>query len=549
MSEFSTKAPGVYLKEVSGVRPISGVGTAMPAFVGLAPSGPFEPTFIANWSQYDELYGGLVDGMSLGQSVFAYVANGGSACLVVRVAAGGEDVASAASATLQTASGDDALVLTAKQPGTAGNDVSIEVTDAAPAGGGGAGGTEDTDSGTDAGAEGDGGDTDPATAETTLPTTTPAAAPSEEASTFDLTVRAGDQVEEYQGLTAQSMAGQLKRSKLLAVTAGGSGGRPAAGSTTLSGGAAGAELSAAAFLGEEKKLTGLAGVAVVDEVTMLAAPDLMTSLATGAMSAVDVRAVQTAMIDQCEALGDRMAILDPPLFGPDPGQETTPLTPQDALAWLDQMPASKFAAAYYPGVTILDSVTGTQAVLPPSGFVAGAWARNDAEKGVGSAPTGRLRHAIGLSRQVVDAEQGPMNARGLNCLRVFRGSGPVIWGARTLSDDSEWRYLNVRRLFNYIEESVMEGTKFAVFEPNDTDLHARLSRSVTAFLLGLWRDGALVGATPAQAFYVKCDAETNPSDLVDQGIVTIEIGAAPVKPAEFVVIRVRQTNDAATVSA
>ncbi len=378
---------------------------------------------------------------------------------------------------------------------------------------------------------------------------TSAAAPPEEAATFDLTVRAGDQVEEFQGLTAQSMVGQLARSKLLTVTAGGSGGRPAAGSTTLSGGAAGAALSAAAFLGEEKSRTGLAGVAVVDEVTMLAAPDLVTSLATGAMSADDVRAVQIAMIDQCEALGDRMAILDPPLFGPDPGQETTPLTPQDALAWLDQMPASKFAAAYYPGVTILDPVTGTQAVLPPSGFVAGAWARNDAEKGVGSAPTGRLRHAIGLSRQVVDAEQGPMNARGLNCLRVFRGSGPVIWGARTLSDDSEWRYLNVRRLFNYIEESVMEGTKFAVFEPNDTDLHARLSRSVTAFLLGLWRAGALVGATPAQAFYVKCDAETNPSDLVDQGIVTIEIGAAPVKPAEFVVIRVRQTNDAATVSA
>ena len=129
------------------------------------------------------------------------------------------------------------------------------------------------------------------------------------------------------------------------------------------------------------------------------------------------------------------------------------MSPQECLAWRDGLTSSKFATTYYPWVTVFDAASGTQTMQPASGFVAGAWARNDAELGVGSAPTGRLRHAVGLVRQVTDPEQGLLNPRGVNCLRVFRGSGPVIWGARTLSDDSEWRYLNVRRLFNYIGDA------------------------------------------------------------------------------------------------
>lgn len=516
MPDYSTKAPGVYLEEVSGVRPISGVGTAVPAFLGLAPQGPLVPTFVANWTQFADRFGGIQEGMLLGRAVYAYIANGGSGCMVVRVGGGEAESPAAATGTVPAAAGGDAFLVTARQPGGAGNETSVEVAEPAAA------------------AEGD-----------------EAAPAADEAAPFDVVVRgAGDREERYEGVTAASLATQLKKSKLVAVAppAGGPIRRPAAGTTTLRGGADGASVGAEAFLGDEAERTGLAGLIAEDEVTMVAAPDLVAALARGAMSAEAVAAVQTKIIDHCETLQDRMAIIDPPLYAPGAGADAKTMSAQECLAWRDGIPSSKFATTYYPWVTVFDPALGAQTVEPPSAFVAGAWARNDAENGVGSAPTGRLRHAVGLARAITDAEQGLLNPRGVNCLRVFRGSGPVIWGARTLSDDSEWRYLNVRRLFNFIEESVLEGTKFAVFAPNDRDLWARLRRSVQAFLLGLWRDGALVGATPEEAFYVQCDVETNPPDLIDQGIVTVEIGAAPVKPAEFVVIRVRQSSSGSEVS-
>lgn len=507
MPDYSTKAPGVYLEEVSGVRPISGVGTAMPAFLGLAPTGPTVPTFVANWTQYAEQFGGIADGMTLGRAVYAYIANGGSGAMVVRVGGGDSEGPRAASAAVPGTGGEDAFVLTSKLPGAAGDEITVEVLDPAPAE----------------------GEDEPAAGEDTP---------------FDLVVRAPQQAEErYTGLTAAGVAAQLRRSRLVTLAAPGHGrpARPAAGTVTLGGSSGGDAVGAPAYLGDEQQRTGLAGLVAEDEVTMVAAPDLVTSLATGAMTADDVTAVQNAMVDHCERLMDRMAILDPPLFASGAGRDATPLSPQQCSTWRDGVPSSKFATTYYPWLTVVDPVTGERSIEPPSGFVAGAWARNDAENGVASAPTGRVRHAVGLVRTLTDAEQGLLNPRGVNCLRVFRGSGPVIWGARTLSDDTEWRYLNVRRLFNYIEESVVAGTRFAVFEPNDRELWAHLRRSVHAFLLGLWRSGALVGVTPQQAFYVRCDEETNPPDLVDQGIATVEIGAAPVKPAEFVVIRVRQS--------
>jgi phage tail sheath protein FI len=146
----------------------------------------------------------------------------------------------------------------------------------------------------------------------------------------------------------------------------------------------------------------------------------------------------------------------------------------------------------------------------------------------------------GLSFQITGEEQGGLNKVGINCIRSFPGRGIRVWGARTLSSDPEWRYLNVRRLFNYISESIMEGTQWAVFEPNDDRLWTSLNVSASNFLTRVWRDGALFGTNPSEAFYVKCDAETNPPDMVEAGQVTVEIGIAPVKPAEFVVFRLSQ---------
>jgi phage tail sheath protein FI len=148
--------------------------------------------------------------------------------------------------------------------------------------------------------------------------------------------------------------------------------------------------------------------------------------------------------------------------------------------------------------------------------------------------------ANGLGFQVTQAEQGGLNKAGINCIRAFPGRGIRVWGARTLSSDPEWRYINVRRLFNYVAESIMEGTQWSVFEPNDQRLWMQLRIAASNFLLRTWREGALFGATPEQAFFVKCDEETNPPEVIEAGQVICEIGIAPVKPAEFVIFRLSQ---------
>ena len=153
--------------------------------------------------------------------------------------------------------------------------------------------------------------------------------------------------------------------------------------------------------------------------------------------------------------------------------------------------------------------------------------------------------ATGVGRKLTAGEQGTLNPIGVNCIRPFGTRGIRVWGGRTLSSDPSWNYINVRRLFNMIETSIMMGTQWVVFEPNDQALWARVKRTIEAFLLGMWRDGALMGATPEQAFYVKCDAETNPQDQIDLGRLIAEIGISPVKPAEFVIFRISQWTDSA----
>jgi uncharacterized protein len=181
--------------------------------------------------------------------------------------------------------------------------------------------------------------------------------------------------------------------------------------------------------------------------------------------------------------------------------------------------------------------------VPPSGHVAGIWARTDGRRGVHKAPANEVvMGALGLTYRVTDAEQAELNPRGVNCIRFFAREGIRVWGARTLAaSSSEWRYLNVRRLFNMIEESIAESTRWIVFEPNDVTLWKSIRRDVSAFLTRLWRDGALMGTTPEEAFFVQCDSETNPPEVIDAGEVHTVIGVAPVKPAEFIVFRISQS--------
>ena len=215
------------------------------------------------------------------------------------------------------------------------------------------------------------------------------------------------------------------------------------------------------------------------------------------------------MIAHCENAGDRMAILDAP---PD-------LLPQEILEWRMNTAGydSKMAALYYPWIEVMDPLTNRPMMIPPSGHVAGVWCRTDGTRGVHKAPANEVvMGANGLGFQVTHAEQGGLNKVGINCIRAFSGRGIRIWGARTLSSDPEWRYINVRRLFNFVAESIMEGTQWSVFEPNDERLWKQLEISASNFLRRVWSDGALFGSDPSQAFYVKCDAETNPPE-VDRG--------------------------------
>lgn len=207
-----------------------------------------------------------------------------------------------------------------------------------------------------------------------------------------------------------------------------------------------------------------------------------------------------------------------------------------------------YVATYHPWLVVIDPVSGEKVTAPPSGHMAGVWARTDATRGVHKAPANtNIAGVIDLKSRVSKGDQELLNPAGINCIRYFTGDGILVWGARTLADESSpFRYINVRRLTNMIKESVLDGTRWAVFEPNHHPLWAALRRDVNAFLTNVWRDGALVGATPQEAFFVKCDAETNPPEVRDAGMVVTIIGIAPVKPAEFVVFQLMQSADQPT---
>jgi len=500
-------SPGVYVEELeAGSRPIEGVGTAVAAFVGFASDGPFHtPTLVTNWSQFTSTFGGFTEGSYLAHAVYAYFNNGGGSAYVVRVGRDGQGGGEAPAAVAELVSGGDTPLPTyrvhALEPGAAGNGITVEVTDPH---------------------EGQPQDT------------------------FRLVVRKeGTDEEVYEGLTTHrkartnvatvvNAASRLVRVEEAVAT--GAVERPAAGTVVLAGGGRELEprrVSAEEYVGDSADRTGFAGLEAIDTVTMVCVPDLMAAYQTGALGRDEVKAVQLAMIAHCELMGDRMAILDPL-----PGMSV-----QEVHDWRVNEAGydSKFAALYYPWLTCFDPASGRTAPMPPSGHLAGVWARNDATRGVHKAPANEVvRGAVEVANQITKGEHDLLNPVGVNCIRAFPGRGIRVWGARTLSSDPAWRYVNVRRLFNYVESSILGGTSWVVFEPNDPDLWGRMRRTISGFLYRVWLDGALFGTTPEQAYYVKCDDETNPSEVIEAGQVVCEIGIAPVKPAEFVVFRLAQ---------
>jgi uncharacterized protein len=202
---------------------------------------------------------------------------------------------------------------------------------------------------------------------------------------------------------------------------------------------------------------------------------------------------------------------------------------------------SKYAALYYPWVRILDPITRKEIFLPPSGFVSGIYARNDIERGVHKAPANEVANlSLGFENNVNKSQQDVLNPEGINCFRYFEGRGNRLWGARTISSDPEWKYVNLRRYFAYVERSIDIGTQWAVFEPNGDQLWANVRRTIYDFLLNEWQKGSLLGEKPEKAFFVRCDRSTMTQNDLDNGRLVCLIGIAPLRPAEFVIFKIGQ---------
>jgi phage tail sheath protein FI len=202
---------------------------------------------------------------------------------------------------------------------------------------------------------------------------------------------------------------------------------------------------------------------------------------------------------------------------------------------------SKYGALYYPWVRILDPITRRELNLPPSGFVAGIYARNDVTRAVYKAPANEVVNlALGFERVINKGQQDVLNPEGINCFRFFQGRGYRLWGARTTSSDPEWKYVNLRRYFAYLEHSIDKGTQWAVFEPNGPLLWANVRRTIEDFLLNEWQSGALLGDKPENAYFVRCDRSTMTQNDLDNGRLVVLIGVVALRPAEFVIFRIGQ---------
>lgn len=595
-------APGVYVHEIpSGARAVTGVSTSLTAFVGPTPGGPVaEPTKVTSWADYERRFGGLAPTSPVGHAVQHYFLNGGAEALIVRVV--GDDAAPATATVPFTvltlaptadvaalADYDHLVVETA--PAATGDGVDVTITavddtgdtvtlDGQPA--------EVTVAGLDVTADDAAADLAAATVAGTTP-----AAPLVTAAAHDLLADGpapddveaalvvtglglearhpgvwGDRVEASVStvdaaegtvhLTIRQVGadGTIVAEETHLGLATGAGGtavlddrstlvraadaQPGAvahaplATTPLTGGADGDAPDAAAVAGDELDGTGLQALRRADLFNLLCVP-----LASWSTDDDADTALWAAAIALCE---ERRAFLlvDPP-------EEWS--TPEAATAGARTFGLrSANAALYFPAVRVADPLQeGRLGTFPPCGVVAGTMARTDARRGIWKAPAGIDAGLVGvpeLALPLTDPQQGDLNGLGVSCLRSFPVYGRVVWGARTLDGAdalaSEWKYVPVRRLALHLEESLARGSRWAVFEPNAEPLWAELRLAIGGFLHQLFRQGAFQGTTPAESYFVKCDRETTlPSD-VDKGIVNVLVGFAPAKPAEFVIIKLRQ---------
>nr|WP_238392289.1 phage tail sheath family protein [Paenibacillus antri] len=545
----------------SGGQPLAGVSTSTAGFIGLAQRGPTEglPVLVTSMNDFKRNFGSYLSENQFGSyrylayAVEHYFVNGGSRAYIMRVAPNDAKPASGSAGT---------LTLTARNPGAWGNAVQAVlepsskaktqiyevVGDAKYRVKNGAGfnagdvvafeasgekqygkviSSRDNVIELEAALEGDvvDGGLLPAKVLSTCE--------------FTLTVAYGDEVEQFEKCSLNIAAANYvekaaARSNLVAVTAAPSDAAVhpletlGASTISLSGGSDGSAgaLSAADFMGEDNgpgKRTGIQAFIDNDQASLMAVPG------------VTEPAVQLALVAHCENLGSRFAILDIP-------REKTKVP--DVLTHRDIFDSS-YAAMYNPWLQVFDPLEKRNIFIPPSGSIAGVYARSDSTRGVEKAPANEvIRGCTGLEVQYNKGEQDILNPKGVNLIRSFSGQGIRVWGARTTSSNALWKYINIRRLFIFLEESIKAGTNWVVFEPNDERLWARVHRTIDAFLTRVWRGGALMGSSPGEAFYIDISRNTMTQDDIDNGRLICVIGVAPVKPAEFVIFRITQkTNE------
>jgi phage tail sheath protein FI len=543
MAEYLS--PGVYVEEVDrGPRPMEATNTSTAVFIGFTEKAEDvrtedgetvvndltnKPTFVTNWSQYVQKFGGLVDGAYLPQSVYGFFLNGGSRCYILSLRSIGR-----ASAGLLNSEGQPLLEVRSRKSGFDGLNYRVRIAPSKVVGveslnGGG----EDGDEGDEEGGEGEGltpfdviVEKQGRQGEWVTKDVRPQVRLEEyETEAGDRSVRvayrsnkASDLIDIVIPDTSKALAElwpseqeqslRLEQKKLAAPTP-------------------------SEFQGDVEARTGLEALEMLDDARIICVPDLMSVPPGEKLDLGMVKAVQTAIVAHCEMMSDRMAILDVP----------NGLNPTEVKRWRMDITGfdTAYSAMYYPWIEVTDMSTDRTIQMPPSGYIAGVWARTDNVRGVHKAPANEIIQGVtGLGYNVTRGEQDILNPIGVNCVRSFAGMGIRIWGARTLTSNALWRYIPVRRLFNMIETTIENSTQWAVFEPNEPRLWGRIRRDVSAFLSTQWSAGALYGASPAEAFYVKCDAETNPPESRELGRLVVEIGIAPVKPAEFVIFRISQ---------
>jgi len=525
-------SPGVYVEEVaSGPRPIEGVSTSNAGFVGRSERGPTRPRLVTSWGDFVRWYGGTIDANRsfLPYAVRGFFENGGQRLFVARVAGAG---ATPANDQIATAAAD-LMVVTASGPGDWGDNLMLRIRLA----------TQNS-----------------AAPQNWFRITVlyyrdgipnPFVDPTDPAQLANPDRREPDVLEDYDNLTVQTGRSNFvdsvvnSSSRLIQIAWDDGGGNPGtptrpndqAFAALANGGADGNETvvdyAGNAALPEDRR-TGLAGLEVIDEISLLAAPDEVN----GAIA--NANQITTGLVDQCERLRDRFALLNVALG--QGGQIQNIQVPRD----------STYGAVYFPWIRVFDNRLQQDALVPPAGHVAGVYARTDVDRGVHKAPANEVLRGLyfadpngprqPLEVRITKQEHDILNPRGVNVIRDFRadGRGIRVWGARTMSSDPLWRYVNVRRLFLFLEESIDEGTQWVVFEPNDEPTWAGVRRAVTNFLIRVWRSGALQGATQDEAFFVRCDRTTMTQDDIDNGRLICLIGVAPVKPAEFVIFRISQ---------